>query len=189
MAHVDPLAAWLKKLGILTAGSLQQDDARAKVELYAGMLRAEFHPSAFCQRSLAEVASRCRFFPAYGELCGLLRDWERANRPVHVALPAPVIPDRAEPTEAEKLAVSLTIDRWREDRAEAGVVEAGGGLAVSRFRLDESLEAKILRARDRVSLAQTPERHQWASECLRDLLARQPGYDGAVREAAGRMRA
>jgi hypothetical protein len=189
MARTDPLTAWLQKLGALTAGSLMQDEARAKVELYAGMLRAEFDSSAFCQRSLAEVAARCRFFPAYGELCGMLRDWERANRPIHVALPAPVIPDLVEPTEAEKLAVSLTIERWREDMNDAGGVQADGCMAVSRFRLEDSLEAKILRARDRVSRAQTPERHQWATECLQVLLARQPGHEGVVREAAGRMRA
>ena len=100
-AHVD---YFLSKIGSLCAGNASPDEARDRVEAYIPLLVQEFDAAVFCPECLADVAAQCKFFPAYGELCGHLRAWWRANKPFVPALPAPVIPDR-EPVTPEVSAV------------------------------------------------------------------------------------
>lgn len=102
-AHV---GHFLAKLGRLCAGNIALEDAMLKAEAYAPLLAAEFQAEVFTPESLAAVASQCKFFPAYGELCDYLRSWWRDNKPFVPALPAPQPKPRTPATEEEKLVIA-----------------------------------------------------------------------------------
>lgn len=78
---------WLGELAVLCAsGNISLADTRLKMEAYSKHLPRDFAPWAFSDTSLRHVASSCKFFPTYGELCEHLREWCINNAP-HAATP------------------------------------------------------------------------------------------------------
>lgn len=81
---------WLKALGSLTAATISQQEAAARLSAYAPLMAKELPLGAFTAASLAAVGRQCKFFPSYAELCGYLAAWWAENRPESVsALPPP----------------------------------------------------------------------------------------------------
>lgn len=92
---------WLKGLGVLTASATSEAVADNKLHAYAPLLAEEFDQDCFCKSSLIFVARGSKFFPTFAEVCTLLAQWWRNQRPYGgLALPAP-----AEPWSAEVRAV------------------------------------------------------------------------------------
>ena len=110
------------RLHTLTAGRTSPEEAEMRVNLVAGMLSQRFTDDVFTERSLEHVASRCRFWPAYGELVEGLRDFARIfiHQPV-AALPAPRQEGRPPPDEAERHHVRAAIEGLMTDLAAARV--------------------------------------------------------------------
>jgi hypothetical protein len=94
---------WLLDLGRLTAARSSHDEAADFIETSTPMLAMRFQNEAFNPASLEHVAAECKYLPTYGELVPLLREWWRQHRPQPVALPAPPVRGRGEPT-AEEIA-------------------------------------------------------------------------------------
>lgn len=112
-AHV---AKWLRALGGLCAGSMPAEEVAGKVNAYAAMLVTRFPIEAFNPTSLEEVAAKCKFFPAYGELTEHLGTYWRDNRPNRFqALPAPQHEERQPPSEAERAAQARTMQAFMEE--------------------------------------------------------------------------
>jgi hypothetical protein len=88
-----PIRDWLKALGTLTAGTMQADEADAKLRAYAPLLSQQFRPTAFTAPSLEHVASQCRFFPSYAEVVKYLGEYVRDHPQTIPALagPGPVL--------------------------------------------------------------------------------------------------
>jgi hypothetical protein len=87
----------------------------------APMLASRFGDWAINGRSLEHVAAKCRWFPAYGELCDHLRDWCAANRDRMPALPAPAPeppPKPAQRTPEEMAHVAAQVARIKAMCAE-----------------------------------------------------------------------
>lgn len=84
-----PIRAWLKMLGLLTAGAMSLDEAEARMTALARALAVEFEDWAFSEASAIAVAAECRHFPTFGEIVALLRGWCRDHRPRLTAIAAP----------------------------------------------------------------------------------------------------
>lgn len=72
--HADSqaIAAWVGKLGILVAGSMTADDARAKMAGYGSMLAGRY-PRALLSRDVLDRCARAfKWFPSYSELADRL---------------------------------------------------------------------------------------------------------------------
>ena len=80
-AETRRVAGWLNDLAVLTAGSAPLADAKARAATMAGVLADDYPTAAFCRPSLTHVASKCRFFPSYAELCEHLGGWWQGHRP------------------------------------------------------------------------------------------------------------
>jgi hypothetical protein len=94
--HVRVVREWLVSLGVLSAVSISRQEADIKLAAFVPMLMREFPDAAFTPDSLAAVARQCKYFPTYGELCGLLSEWWRDNRPRPVAIAPPPPPSEPE---------------------------------------------------------------------------------------------
>ena len=126
------VALFVVRLGKLCAvpAGLTEADVLSRVGEYAALLCGEMECGAFTDASFAYVAARCRFFPAYAELLDHLRAWWRENRPALPALPAPREPDREEPTNEQRDAVSRAVQTATAILAESIAEKqaaAGGG--------------------------------------------------------------
>lgn len=97
---------WLQALGTLTAGSMPVAEAQAKLGAYIPMLAQRFPDQAFTARSLEDVASKCKFFPSYAEICEHLGAWWKENRPVSQRFPqlAAPSPEPKKPPTPEEIA-------------------------------------------------------------------------------------
>lgn len=78
---------WLGGLGTLTAGTMSNDEARAKAGAYASLME-DWPEWVFCKASLEHVARECKFFPAYSEVATHLGQWMRENRSPQKAIEA-----------------------------------------------------------------------------------------------------
>lgn len=88
-ADPEDVRNWLKAIGALAASNVDRREAEERVAAYVPLLVAEFPAGAFTAESLAAVAKRCRFFPAYADLVEYLAEWWSEHRMPLVALPAP----------------------------------------------------------------------------------------------------
>lgn len=107
---------WLAKLHTLTAGASSADEAAARIELVAGMVAQRFPDTLLTDAALEHVAAKCRFWPAYGELAGALREFRETY--VHtprMALPGPRMEGRAPPDQAEIQHVRSVIEGLRRN--------------------------------------------------------------------------
>jgi hypothetical protein len=77
---------WLKALGVLTASGPSAEVADNKLQAFVPLLADEFDEGCFCKPSLAYVARRVKFFPAFAEICELLAAWWRERRPFDASL-------------------------------------------------------------------------------------------------------
>jgi hypothetical protein len=73
---------WLKALGVLTAGAMDAAEVNARLDAMIPHLIEEFSPDVFNRKSLHAVATNARYFPTYGELVPLLREWQRNVRDI-----------------------------------------------------------------------------------------------------------
>lgn len=85
---------WLGDLGVLVAGNLGADEARAKLVAFTSLLTDDYPRAAFTKRTLAAAARRFKFFPAFAELCDFLDDTKaelrtKVDRVQALAKPAP----------------------------------------------------------------------------------------------------
>ena len=97
---------WLQSLGLLTAISLDTNEANARLAIFIPMLASRFPEVAFTPASLEHVAAQCaRGFPTYAEIVGYLTTWWRDERPI-IAIQAPREPDPHEPSDDERAAVT-----------------------------------------------------------------------------------
>jgi hypothetical protein len=80
---------WLASLGLLTAGTMTAEDAKAKCVAYVSMIFEQFEAWAFTKVSLEAVARQCKWFPSYAELVEHLGAWCRENRPRVLAIAGP----------------------------------------------------------------------------------------------------
>ena len=96
------IAEWVGKLGILVAGNMTADDARAKMAAYGSMLAGQY-PRAMLTRDVLDRAARAfKWFPSYSELSEHLdREFRRmqherrrlealAGEPAPEAMAAPI---------------------------------------------------------------------------------------------------
>lgn len=72
--HADSqaIASWVGKLGILVAGSMTADDARAKMAGYGAMLAGQYPRALFSRDVLDRCARAFKWFPSYSELADRL---------------------------------------------------------------------------------------------------------------------
>lgn len=68
---------WLVSLGQLVASNQPLAEVRERLMAYLPMLVEHYDSRDFNQASREFVARNCKFFPSYGELCGLLDKWPK----------------------------------------------------------------------------------------------------------------
>lgn len=116
MARVE---AWLTKLGILCAGRMPVEDAKAKIMAYAPGL-APWSPLVFTRESVYWCAKQVKWFPSFGEVHDLLARFNAEivePRQRRMPLPAP----KREPPTPEQIA-----------RVNAAIAAAGLGVRADR---------------------------------------------------------
>jgi hypothetical protein len=116
------ITQWLRSLGVLCAGTMTAEDAKMRCAAYADLVSAEFPVTAFTRKSLEHVASKCKFFPSYGELVQHLGEIWRENLPAHVRLGGSLdVPSLAapkyEPSEDEVADVRAKVDAFKAEMA------------------------------------------------------------------------
>lgn len=68
----DTVRRWLGDLGVLVAGAMGADEARAKLVAYTSLIADDYPRATFTRRTLAAAARRFKFFPSFSELCDFL---------------------------------------------------------------------------------------------------------------------
>ena len=109
---------WLVRLHTLTAGASSAEEAETRVDLVAGLIGSRFPDTMFNDQTLEWVASKCRFWPAYGEIVDALREYR--GHFVHeprLALPSARVEGRAPPDETEQRHVRGVIEGLMQDLA------------------------------------------------------------------------
>lgn len=103
---------WCNSLGVLTAISVDSEDARLRLAAFVPLLADRFPAAAFTTASLEAVARECvKGFPSYGELAEHLAAWWKAHRPPIAALPPPELPPpRPDATPEERAAVRARVE-------------------------------------------------------------------------------
>jgi len=75
------IAEWVGKLGILVAGNMTADDARAKMAAYGSMLAGQYPRAMLTRDGLDRAARAFKWFPSYSELSEHLdREFRRMQR-------------------------------------------------------------------------------------------------------------
>ena len=135
---------WFAQLASLTYPQSPGQAAEA-FKPYLPMF-SDMTDEAFTRASLEAVATSPRkmAIPSYDEIRKPLASWWRDNRPFQPTLPAPIIPDRVPPTEAEKAIVSALTREAKAILAEAIAVKAAGGKPPSPPRTHYLGEAHLL---------------------------------------------
>lgn len=94
---------WLSDLGVLVAGSLSVEEARAKLSAYTSLIEGEYPRACFTKKTLADAARRFpRFFPSFGEVAAYLDEVKgelrvRLDRLHRIAKPVPMPQREVEP--------------------------------------------------------------------------------------------
>lgn len=85
VADQDTIRKWLAALGVLCAGQLTAADAKAKISIYAPMLR-EHSAAAFTAATLQRAGKKFKWFPSFAEIDEFLRPFttEAANLAVRL---------------------------------------------------------------------------------------------------------
>lgn len=71
---------WLLTLGLLTAGKMPVDEAKARVAAYASLLD-DYPDEVFSRQNLKLAAGTFKWFPSFAELTDLL--WETRESQAH----------------------------------------------------------------------------------------------------------
>jgi hypothetical protein len=149
---------WLKSLGVLTAGNMDANELRTRIETMGSLLAREYPAWAFTTSSLAHVGRACRFFPTYGEACDALTAWCKEHRPANVRLLTNEQPEKpAEVREAEEIAADR---KWWLDR-------------IARLRDIPNLTARWREAFGMNEVLSRPDAYprEWAIGPLADIMA------------------
>ena len=85
---------WLSDLGVLVAGSLSVEEARAKLAAYTSLIEGEYPRACFTKKMLAEAGRRFKWFPSFGEVVAYLDEVKgdlrvRLDRLHRIAKPMP----------------------------------------------------------------------------------------------------
>jgi hypothetical protein len=123
---------WLVALAAMTSGQVKVPDLELKVKAIGTQLRDNFQDDrCFSDETLAYVAERVKFFPAYGELHGLLTQWWQANQKPQEGSPAWMPPDI---DEAEMDLVNKMEARFFRKRRDEGATRGQLGTILNRVR-------------------------------------------------------
>jgi hypothetical protein len=76
----DLIRAFIRKLGLLSAGNLDTDKLDAQAEAYADVLEGKYDPRIWSRETLQDVSGRFRYLPSLSELEGVLRLWKSVWR-------------------------------------------------------------------------------------------------------------
>ncbi|HXQ41622.1 MAG TPA: hypothetical protein VN821_10155 [Candidatus Udaeobacter sp.] len=69
-ASAETMGRWLASLGLLCAGAMAAQEARAKIGAYASLM--DYPPACFTKATLREAGRRFKWLPSYAELAALL---------------------------------------------------------------------------------------------------------------------
>jgi len=134
---------WLKALATLTQANMAKDELVGKLGAYVPMLLQRFgSTAAFCPDSLEHVASQCKFFPTYAELCDALVPWWREHRPMppliaaKEATPPSEPPSPRHPNELQHVAsvVARVIGELKQEETEKAAYYAKANNALPATR-------------------------------------------------------
>lgn len=106
-ADGDVVRKWLGDLGVLVAGAMGVDEARAKLAAYANLIADDFPRAAFTRRTLATAGRRFKFFPSFSELSEFLDETHGDLRTKVDRLQALAKPGRQPRTQVEEEPVSI----------------------------------------------------------------------------------
>ncbi len=106
-ADDDTVRRWLGELGVLVAGAMGVDEARAKLGAFTSLIADDYPRAAFTRRTLATAARRFKFFPAFSELCDFLDETAAELRSKVNRIQALAAPQCQRQREAEAEPVSL----------------------------------------------------------------------------------
>lgn len=116
-ADEDTVRRWLADLGILVAGTMGVEEARAKLAAYSRLLADDYPVAAFSQRTLAAAGRRFNtYFPTFGKVAEFLDETAGELRTKVDRVQALAVPPRQRQREAETEPVSL------EQRQRMGVL-------------------------------------------------------------------
>lgn len=107
---------WCAALGRLCNPD-HPDESTAALVAMLPML-ADIPDAAFASKSALDAvacAPRYTRTPTYADIRGALREWIKETAPIRTALPAPRIPDRTEPTDAERAYVRDLVAKLRAE--------------------------------------------------------------------------
>ena len=139
------ISAWLEALGALCAGNFSTEAARAKVDAYAPMLALRYRASTLDARLLEYVAAKCKFWPSYSELVGIIEGCPFFYRPVRPELAAPVATPKVEMSQEEKAIMAAKLRQLAKDIA-SGFSSNNFGQARHNMTLKRSAREELHKA-------------------------------------------